>query len=131
MASIVREFSVRADADGVWQKVRDFGAVHRVLAPGFVTDLRMEDGARVVTFRNGLVTRELLVDLDDAQRRLVYSARSERLVHHNAAVQVHARAEGGSRLVWTVDVLPDGMAPGIAAMMDEAVGVMKATLERG
>ena len=131
MASIVREFSVRADADGVWQKVRDFGAVHRVLAPGFVTDLRMETGARVVTFRNGLVARELLVQLDDARRRLVYSARSERLVHHNAAVQVVPRAEGGSVFVWTVDVLPDAIAPQIAAMMDEAVEVMRATLDRG
>jgi carbon monoxide dehydrogenase subunit G len=129
MACIVKECAVAADADAVWQKVRDFGAVHRQLVPGFVTDLRMEDGARVVTFRNGLVARELLVDIDDTRRRLVYSARSERLIHHNAAVQVLAEG-GATRFVWTVDLLPDSVAPQIAAMMDEGVSVMKATLEQ-
>ena len=34
------------------------------LVPGFVVDTRLEDGARVVTFGNGLVARELIVDND-------------------------------------------------------------------
>jgi hypothetical protein len=36
--------------------------------------------------------------------------------------------ERTSRIVWTVDVLPDGLAPGVESMMDEAVSVMAKTL---
>lgn len=81
MASIHREFSVAADAAQVWDVFRDVGEVHRRLAPGFVTDCRLEGHARVVTFANGFVARERLVDVDERARRLAYSARSARLQH--------------------------------------------------
>ena len=80
MASIRKEFSIAAGADAVWQALRAVGEVHR-FAPGFVTDCRMDgEDARIVTFANGFVTRELIVDLDDKARRLAYSARSESAV---------------------------------------------------
>ena len=43
------------------------------LVPGFVLDARLDGDARIVTFANGTVARELLVDCDDARRRLVYA----------------------------------------------------------
>ena len=36
---------------------------------------------------------------------------------------------GGCRFVWTVDVLPDALAPYIDDMMTRGAAVMKATLE--
>jgi hypothetical protein len=54
--------------------VRDVGAVHKRLAPGFVADTRLEDDTRIVTFANGLVLRELIVDIDDEARRFVWAA---------------------------------------------------------
>ena len=70
----------------------------------------MDGEARVITFANGLVARELIVDVDDA-RRLAYSARTERLVHRNASFQVFDEGNGRCRLVWIADVLPLSAAP--------------------
>jgi hypothetical protein len=69
MAHIAKEIQIDAAPDAVWDAVRDVGRVHRRLVPGITTDCRLEDGARVVTFANGMVLRELIVDVDQAARR--------------------------------------------------------------
>jgi hypothetical protein len=51
----------------------------KLLARGFVTDCRMDGKDRIVTFVNGLVAREVIVDIDERARRLVYCAKSELL----------------------------------------------------
>ena len=129
MASIHKEISLSASPDAVWDVVRDVGAVHTRFAPGFVVDVAMEDGARMVTFGNGLVAREVIVDVDERRRRLAYSVRSERLSHHNASFQVLADGSG-SRLVWIADVLPDAAAVNVDAMMDDGLKAVGATLGR-
>jgi hypothetical protein len=73
VASIRKDALIDARPEGVWTAVRDFGAVDERLAPGFVVDTRLDGDARIVTFFNGAVARELLVDIDDEARRLVYS----------------------------------------------------------
>jgi len=127
MASIHREISLIAPAEAVWDVVRDIGAVHTRFAPGFVTDVVMEDGDRIVTFANGFVAREVIVDLDEARRRLAYSVRSERMTHHNASFQVLAEG-AGSRLVWIADVLPHKAAATVAGMLTEGLEVVGRTL---
>jgi carbon monoxide dehydrogenase subunit G len=129
MASIRREMQVAASAAQVWEVVRDVGAIHRRLVPGFVTDCKLEGDARVVTFGNGVVAREVIVDMDDAARRLVWSASGGRLSHHNASLQIFDEGGGQSRLVWIADLLPNEMAQPIAGMIDEGMRVMKKTLE--
>jgi hypothetical protein len=129
MASIYREMRVAVSAEKIWDAVRDVGEIHRRLVPGFVTDCRLEGDARVVTFGNGIVARELIVDLDDAVRRLVWSAASGRLSHHNASLQVFAEDATHSRLVWIADLLPNEMAGPIGAMVDAGMQAMKKTLE--
>ena len=129
MASIRKEIPLTVSAEQVWDAVRDVGALHHRLVPGFVVDTRLEGDARVVTFGNGMVVRELIVDLDDESRRLAWSARGARLTHHNASVQVYADGDGRSRLVWVADLLPDELAGDIRAMIDQAATVMKRTLE--
>ena len=101
MASIHKEIPIEARPDEVWAAVRDFGAVHQRLAPGFVVDAHLDGDARIVTFANGTVARELLVDCDDTRRRLVYAAVSERVKQHSAAVQVVPDGEARTRLIWT------------------------------
>jgi carbon monoxide dehydrogenase subunit G len=129
MASIRREMQVAASAAQVWEVVRDVGAIHRRLVPGFVTDCKLEGDARIVTFGNGVVAREVIVDMDDAARRLVWSASGGRLSHHNASLQIFDEGGGQSRLVWIADLLPNEMAQPIAGMIDEGMRVMKKTLE--
>jgi carbon monoxide dehydrogenase subunit G len=130
MASIRREILIEARPEAVWDAVRDVGAVHERLAPGFVVDTRLEEGARVVTFASGLVARELIVDIDDAARRLVWSVvGSPRMTHHNASMQVFADGERRSRVVWIADLLPNEIAPVIAGMIDQGLATIKQTLE--
>ena len=129
MASIRKEILVEARPENVWAAVRDIGALHKRLVPGFVVDTRLEADARIVTFGNGMVVRELIVDLDDEARRLAWSARGGRLTHHNASVQVFAEGAGRTRLVWIADLLPNELAGDIRAMIDQAAAVMKKTLD--
>ena len=129
MATIRAEIAVATDAASVWDVVRDVGAVHRRLAPGFVTDVRMGDGERTVTFANGFVVRERIVDIDDATRRLAYSAVGGRAEHHNASIEVRETGPGRCVLVWITDVLPHAAAAPIGAMVAEAAEVIRRTLE--
>jgi carbon monoxide dehydrogenase subunit G len=129
MASIRREIQVDADAEQVWDAIADVGAIHTRLAPGFVVDTRLEDGARIVTFGNGLVARELIVDVDHGSRRLVWSVVGGRPIHHNASLQVLAESERLSRVIWIADLLPDELASPIASLIDQGMAVMKRTLE--
>ncbi|HEY2254277.1 MAG TPA: SRPBCC family protein [Variovorax sp.] len=130
MASIRQEIEVRAPAAAIWEAVRDFGEIHRRLVVGFVTDCRLDGAdARIVTFANGVVAREVIVDLDDATRRAVWSASGGRLSHHNASLQVIEQGPAQSRLVWIVDLLPNEMATPIAGMVAEGLRAMKRTLE--
>jgi hypothetical protein len=130
MASLHKDILIDAAPDQVWAAVRDFGAVHTRLAPGFVTHARLDGDARIVTFANGNVAREQLVDCDEARRRLVYAISNERVKHYSASVQVLADGEVQSRLVWIVDLLPHEMAPYVDAQMDQAVLAMQKTLGR-
>jgi len=128
MASVRKEVTLGVAAARAWEALREAGDLQRVV-PGFVKDCRMEGEARVVTFGNGLVATELIVDLDDAARRLVWSARSERLKHHNAVLQVFEDGPARCRVVWIADVLPHEAAQGVGAMMEQATAIMKKTLE--
>jgi carbon monoxide dehydrogenase subunit G len=130
MASIHKDISIDASAEEVWAAVADFGALHRRLVPGFVLDAKLDGEARIVTFANGTVARELLVDCDHARRRLVYAVISERIKQHSASVQVFADGETRSRLAWIVDFLPSELAPYMGAQMDQAALAMQKALGR-
>jgi len=130
MATIHKDIPIDAHPDDVWAAVRDFGAVHQRLVPGFVLDARLDGDARIVTFANGTVARELLVDCDEARRRLVYAVISERLKQHSASVQVLADGGTRARLIWTVDLLPHAMAPYVEGQMDQAALAMQKALGR-
>ena len=129
MASIHREVVIDAPAEQIWAAMRDVGALHTRLVRGFVTDCRLEADARIVTFANGQVVRELIVDVDDDDRRLVWAAVGGRLTHHNASAQVFADGTARSKVVWIADLLPHELAPAIAQMMEQGTIAMKQTLE--
>jgi len=131
MASIHKDIPINAAADTVWDAVRDFGAVHQRLNPGFVTDCRIEGNTRICTFHNGNVIAEDFVDCDDARRRLVYAILGrEGVRHYNGSVQVVSDGEAKSRIIWIIDVLPNEVAPYISSQMDLAVPAMQKTLGR-
>ena len=129
MASIRKEISTAARPDDVWDALRDVGALHTRLVPGFVTDTRLEPGARIVTFGNGMVVRELIITVDDAERRVVWSVVGSAMTHHNGSTQVFSDTKGQTKVVWVADLLPDQAAATVGAMMEQGMAVMKQTLD--
>jgi carbon monoxide dehydrogenase subunit G len=128
MASVHREIVVERPVAEVWDALADVGALHTRLVRGFVVDCRLEAGARVVTFANGLVARELIVSVDPERRRVAWSVVGGRLSHHNASAQAFADGDGACRIVWIADFLPDDHAPAIAAMIEQGLQAMQRTL---
>jgi carbon monoxide dehydrogenase subunit G len=131
MASIHKDILINAAPEAVWDAVRDIGKIHERLCPGFVVDTKLVDdgAARMVTFGNGMVVKEVIVDSDDARRRLVWTAQSERLAHHNGVMMIEDAGEGRTRAVWTADVLPHAAAQTVGPMMEQGLAAMKARLE--
>jgi hypothetical protein len=129
MASVHREIVIGRSAAAVCDALADVGALHTRLVRGFVADCRLEPGARVVTFANGMVARELIVSIDAERRRVAWSVVGGRLSHHNASAQAVAQGEASCRVVWIADFLPDEHAPAIAGMIDQGLAAMKRTLE--
>jgi hypothetical protein len=134
MASIRREIEIGRSRGDVWDAIRDVGMIHKRLVPGFVVDCRLEDGgaARVVTFGNGMVVRELIISVDAQAFRHAWAAQSEMLAHYNASVEVFAAVgddDRRCRVVWIADLLPHEAAPPVVAMIEQGLAVMKRTLE--
>jgi hypothetical protein len=131
MASIRKERHIAAPPQLAWAALRDWGVPHVRLVPGFVVDAHLDGEDRIVTFFTGTVAREVLVDLDDEARRLVWSVVDGPYTHHNGAAQVLAAADGGTVFIWTADLLPNELAERTAALMERGVDVVKQTLETG
>ena len=129
MASIRKELIVDASADHVWAALRDIGQVHTRLAREFVIDTRLDGDSRLVTFANGEVIRERIVDIDDRARRLAYAVVDWRTTHHNASFQVTPDGDGRSRLTWITDLLPDSLADLVGGFVDQGCVAIKRTLE--
>jgi hypothetical protein len=134
MSSVTREVGIDASAEDCWDALRDFGAIHERLAPGFVTELRMlSPTEREVTFFSGAMATERLVGIDERSMRLAYTVVDSPLgaSHHNASAQVIADGPDRCRFVWTTDVLPDELGESIGALMDQGAAVIKRALEVG
>ena len=129
MASIRRTVLINSAPGNVWDALRDVGALHTRLVVGFVTNCVLEEGARTVTFANGMTARELIVDVNDQDRRVAWAVVGGRLTHHNASAQVFPAPEGKSEVVWIADLLPNELAPAIATMIEQGLAAMKRTLE--
>lgn len=128
MGTITRQVAVAAPAAKVWDAVRDWGRPHERLAPSVLKDCRVEEGARIVTFANGMAAKELIVAVDDEAMRLVWAIVEGRPLHHNGAMQVFADGEA-SRVVWTSDFLPDEFGPLSAPLMEAALADLARTLK--
>jgi hypothetical protein len=129
MATIHKEIDIERNKDFVWDAIRDVGAIHKRLVPGFVVDCKLEGDSRFVTFANGMIARELIVDVDDKTCRHSWSARGELLTHHNASIQVFSRGNDKCRVVWIADLLPNEVAANVGEMIQQGLNTMKRTLE--
>jgi hypothetical protein len=130
MASIRREVHIQASAEKVWDAMRDVGALHTRLCPGFVVDTKLEaSDVRLVTFANGRQARELIVSVDDAARRICWAIVDEPFVHYNGAAQVTPVGDGSCRLTWLSDLLPNELAATVTSMIEAGIADIKRTQE--
>jgi hypothetical protein len=128
MASITKDIPLAVDAATAWAAIRDVGRPHLVFR-GVLTDARIEDDDRIVTFANGMVVRERIVDIDDAARRLAYTVvDGPPFTHHHASFSVAEEPDGTSRLTWVADLLPDELAPMVEELMDQGATAVASTL---
>lgn len=135
MATLHKAILIEAPCAEVWDAVRDVGALHTRLVPGFVIDTQLErDGAgkevvaRRVTFGNGVTIHEPILSLDDARRRLAWSAEGGNTTHYNAVLEVTAEGHA-TRVRWTSDFLPHQAGAVLSSMQDQGLATMKKTLE--
>lgn len=131
MASIRRQVVINADPGAVWAALRDWDALHKRLAAGFVIDCRRDGTARIVTFASGVVLREEILGCDDEHRRLAWSIVDGPYTHHNGAAEVLVEGVRRTRFVWTADLLPDALADPTAQAIEQGLVAIKRTLEVG
>jgi uncharacterized protein YndB with AHSA1/START domain len=129
MTSIRKEIRISAPVERVWDALRDVGALHTKLVPGFVKDTVLEGNSRVVVFSNGMTVREDIVSIDAAQRRVAWAIVGQQFRHYNGAAWVETDPKGGSRFVWTVDLLPNELASQVEQMMTTGIAVVRRTME--
>jgi uncharacterized protein YndB with AHSA1/START domain len=131
VASIRKERTIEVSPEEAWAALGDWAAPHERLVPGFLVDTKIDGEDRIVTFFNGLVARERLVERDEEERRLVWSIVDGPYTHHNGAAQVIDNGDGRTRFVWIADLLPDEIAEMTGEMMERGVENVKQALESG
>jgi hypothetical protein len=129
MASIHHELVVNVSADKAWSALRQVDQAHKLFAPVLV-DGHMEGDVRTVTFANGLVTRERIIDISDDRRRVAYSViEGAPLTHHNASMQIAPIDERRCRFIWIADFLPHDFTGAMAPLVKQGAEALKANLE--
>ena len=129
MASITKNIETIAPVNAVWSAIRDIGALHTRLVPGFVVDTVLNGNARIVTFANGMVIREPIIAIDEDHNRLVWSAEGPHFEHYNSSAQAIEQADGTTVVVWIADFKPDEAASVIDEMMTAGAAAMKVALD--
>jgi hypothetical protein len=130
MASITKTIATTAPVRDVWSAIRDIGALHTRLVPGFVVDTVLDGNARIVTFANGMVIREPIIAIDEEHDRLVWSAEGSQFEHYNSSVQAIEQADHTTMVVWIADFQPDDLASVVDEIMTAGAPAMKAALDR-
>ena len=129
MASIRKERTIEVSPEEAWEVLSDWGAPHKRLVPGFVVSTELDGEDRIVTFFNGAVARERLIERSDEERRLVWSIVDGPYTHHNGAAQIVANENGTTRFVWIADLLPNEMATVTSELMERGIETVKQSLE--
>jgi carbon monoxide dehydrogenase subunit G len=128
MASIRKEIHIDASPQNVWDALRDLGALHTRLVPGFVVDTKLEGNSRLVTFGNGMTAREDILSVDEARKRVAWAIVGQKFHHYQGAARVEAEGPG-SLFIWSTDLLPNEMADDVDKMMTAGIAIIKETLE--
>jgi hypothetical protein len=130
VASIQQRTELAVAADTAWAALRAVGDAHKLFAPVLV-DAQLHGDTRTVRFANGMVLHEKVLDVDEATRRVAYTALDgPGLAYHHASMQIVGDGQGGSTFVWITDFLPADAAGALAPLIEQGTRALKANLER-
>jgi hypothetical protein len=127
MASIHHEIIVNVPADQAWHRLSEVHKAHRLFAD-VLTDCELNENVRTVTFANGLVAREKIVEIDSSEKRVSYAV-MDLFEHHNASMQIFAVGTDRCRFVWVTDLLPSDKASMVRPLVEEGSAALKKNLE--
>ena len=132
MGTVSKTVHIDAPAQLAWDAVTDVGELHVRVAPGMVTETKLEDAGavRTVIFSSGVVLREQIISNDPAAMRLCWTASGGPWTHHNASLQITGH-DNGCDVTWTADVLPHDAVDIIAPFIEAGLATFKAHLECG
>ncbi len=128
MVTIVRDVALNLSVSEVWDRLREVGKAHELFA-GVLVDGEIDGDVRTVTFANGMVVKEQIVGVDEAQMRVAYSVVDGPFSLHAASMQAQALGEGASLVVWFSDFKPDALAAMVTPLMEAGLAAMKRNLE--
>ncbi len=128
MALVVRETRLEAAAEKAWAMLRDVGAAARAF-PGVLVASRLEGDSRIVTFQNGSVVRERILEVDDARRLVAYSVVEARFSQHHASMQIITEGPDRSRFVWISEFLPHDFEPLVRVLVDQGTAAFRRAVE--
>ncbi len=127
MASIRKLIDVDASPEAVWEKIADVGSISKLI--GYIKNSKLEGDKLICELGNGARLVEQLISVDEENRRVVLSiVESPVALDFHVAVMELEDVGGGTRLIWTIDVLPAEAAKQMNAMLDSAVVDMERTL---
>ena len=130
MASIHREELIRTSADIAWSALRRADQAHRLFSP-VLTACVLDGDIRTVTFANGMVARERIVDIDQQRRRFCYAVLGDMFEHHSASMQILPVDERSCRFIWISDFLPDDRAEMVGPLVEQGSRALVANIEAG
>jgi hypothetical protein len=129
MASIHHEVVVKMDTDEAWAALRQVGQAHRLFAPVLVGG-QLDGDIRTVSFANGMVVRERILDVDDQRKRVAYAVLDgPGLEFHHASMELLEEGPGRCRFRWITDFVPDNAAAALQPLIEQGSQALKKNLE--
>lgn len=129
MASITRRTTVGVAAETAWLALRNVAGADKLFAP-VLTDCQLSGDARTVRFANGLVVHERLIDVDDGERRVAYTALDgPGMTYHHASMRIEHAGSGHCLFVWTTDFLPEEAGTNLSSLIEQGASALKRNLE--
>jgi hypothetical protein len=129
MASIHKQTALEVDCETAWAVLRQVGEAHKLFAP-VLTDGRLNGDTRTVTFANGMVVREQILDVDNERKRVAYTVLDgPGMAYHHASMELADAGAGRCQFVWVTDFLPSELAGTLRPLIDQGTEALKRNLE--
>jgi hypothetical protein len=112
-----------------WAALRLVGEPHNLFSPVLV-DAQPDGDTRTVTFANGMVLKERILDVDEEKHRVAYTALNvPGMTYHHASMQIIDAGPGRCVFLWITDFLPQEMRENLAPLIQEGARALKQNLE--